>query len=139
MKFQPSPDNRPANFSDNVHGFSLQSVCWGYRDIFTKILERPIFKEELHRIGFSPKNINDYMFQPDCMVKESSNENLKEYQSGITRIVIPPSDVAFEISRESDELLKQANCLLIKILKGSVDVSGLTPRTKKTTITDYFR
>ena len=71
------------------------------------------------------------------MIKESRNENLTEYSSGITKIPIPAADPAYEAESVNNDLLEDANCLLVKILRLSVDMSGLTPRTKKTTIADF--
>jgi effector-binding domain-containing protein len=105
--------------------------------IFTRVLERPAFKEEIIKIGFSPKNINDTLDIPDSLVIESSNENLHEYISGISKIKIPFNDHAYEIARESTELINYSNDVLIKLLKSSVDVSGMVPKTKKTRLNDF--
>lgn len=105
--------------------------------VITNVLDRPVFKEELQKAGFSSKNINDCLSRPGRAIKESRNENLKEYTASITRIAIPVSDPAYEADQLSPELLRQANHLLLKMLKLSVDISGLTPRTKKTTINDF--
>lgn len=105
--------------------------------VITNVLDRPVFKEELQKVGFSSKNINDCLSRPGRAIKESRNENLKEYTASITRIAIPASDPAYEADQLSPELLRHANHLLLKMLKMSVDISGLTPRTKKTTINDF--
>jgi hypothetical protein len=105
--------------------------------VITNILDRPVFKEELNKIGFSSKSINDCLSRSSHMIKESRNESLKEYAASITKITIPGSDPAYETDQVSSELLKNANHLLLKILKLSVDTSGLNPRTKKTTINDF--
>ncbi|MCQ6962002.1 hypothetical protein [Methanolobus chelungpuianus] len=105
--------------------------------VITNVLDRPVFKEELQKVGFSSKNINDCLSRPGHAIKESRNENLKEYTASITRITIPVSDSAYEADQLSPELLRHANHLLLKMLKLSVDISGLTPRTKKTTINDF--
>ncbi|WP_406660790.1 hypothetical protein V7O66_13255 [Methanolobus sp. ZRKC3] len=106
--------------------------------IFTSVLERPIFREEIIKMGISPKTINDTLHTSESLVASSSNENLKEYISGISKIKIPPMDPAYEVDRETDELIKHSNDLLLKILKSSVDVSGMIPKTKRTRIDDYF-
>lgn len=105
--------------------------------VITNVLDRPVFKEELQKVGFSSKNINDCLSRSGRAIKESRNENLKEYTASITRIAIPASDPAYEADQLSPELLRHANHLLLKMLKLSVDISGLTPRTKKTTINDF--
>ncbi|MBN2110478.1 MAG: hypothetical protein JW705_05250 [Methanosarcinaceae archaeon] len=105
--------------------------------VVTKILDRPVFREELLRMGFTPKSITDHLSRPDRMIMESRNENIREYSSGITRISIPAADPAYEAEPESNELLGDASCLLIKMLRFSLDMSGLTPRTKRTTIADF--
>lgn len=105
--------------------------------VITGVLDRPVFREELQKVGFSSKNISDCLSRPGRAIKESRNENLKEYTASITRIGIPVSDPAYETDQFSPELLKQSNHLLLKMLKLSVDISGLTPRTKKTTINDF--
>lgn len=105
--------------------------------VFTGILDRPVFKEELLKMGFTSKNISDHLSRPKHMIKESRNENIREYISGITKIAIPPADPAYEADVIDDDLRKNANCLLIKIIRLSLDMSGLTPRTKRTTIADF--
>ncbi|MDW7730901.1 MAG: hypothetical protein SCH66_00570 [Methanolobus sp.] len=105
--------------------------------VFTNVLDRPVFKEELVRMGFTSKNISDYLSRPNHMIKESRNENIREYSSGITKITIPPADPAYEADMVNNDLLKDANCLMIKIIRLSLDMSGLTPRTKRTTIADF--
>ncbi len=105
--------------------------------VMTTILDRPVFKEELLKIGFTTKGINDQLSGPEHRIKESDNENLREYISGITKISIPPGDPAYEVSMDGSVLLEDANCLLVKILRLSLDMSGLTPRTKRTTIADF--
>ncbi|WP_406658174.1 hypothetical protein V7O62_06405 [Methanolobus sp. ZRKC2] len=115
------------------HNISLPLAVY----VVTNILDRPVFREELSMMGFHSKNINDHLSRPDCMIKESRNENIKEYSSGITKLSIPPADPAYEANLLDNDLLKDANCLLIKMLRLSLDMSGLTPRTKKTTIADF--
>lgn len=105
--------------------------------IFTRVLERPVFKEEIVKMGFSPKNINDVLNSSERLIAESSNENLREYVSGISKIKIPPADPAYEVSRESNELISYSNDVLIKLLKSSVDVSGMVPKTKSTSLDDF--
>jgi hypothetical protein len=105
--------------------------------VITNLLDRPVFKEELNKIGFSSKNINDCLSRSSHLIKESRNEGLKEYAVSITKFTIPVSDPAYETDQVSSELMKYANHLLLRILKQSVDTSGLNPRTKKTTINDF--
>jgi len=105
--------------------------------VITNLLDRPVFKEELNKIGFSSKSINDCLSRSSHLIKESRNEGLKEYSVSITKFTIPVSDPAYETDQVSSELLKYANHLLLRILKLSVDTSGLNPRTKKTTINDF--
>jgi hypothetical protein len=105
--------------------------------VVTNIFDRPVFKEELQKIGFGSKSINDCLSRPGRAIKESRNENLKEYAASITKFTILGSDPAYECDQLSSELLKHSNHLLLKMLKLSVDISGLTPRTKKTTINDF--
>lgn len=105
--------------------------------VMTGLLDRPVFKEELHRIGFSSKNISDHLSRSGRMIKESRHEKLKEYASSMTRMSIPISDPAYEVDHTGSELLKPANQLLLRMLRASVDISGLTPKTKKTTINDF--
>ncbi|TGC09642.1 hypothetical protein [Methanolobus halotolerans] len=105
--------------------------------VITSILDRPVFKEELLKMGFTSKNISDYLSRPGHMIRESRNENIREYISGITKIIIPPADPAYEADLMSSDIIKDANCLLVKMLRLSLDMSGLTPRTKRTTIADF--
>ncbi len=105
--------------------------------IFTRVLERPVFKAELAKMNFNPGNINDALHSSESLIAESSNENLREYITGISKIKIPSMDSAYEISRESTELISYSNDVLIKLLKSSVDVSGMVPKTKSTSLDDF--
>ena len=105
--------------------------------IFTRVLERPVFKEEIVKVGFSSKNINDALISSESLITESTNENLREYISGISKIKIPSMDTAYEINKESIELINYSNDVLIKLLKSSVDVSGMVPKTKSTSLDDF--
>lgn len=105
--------------------------------IFTRVLERPVFKEEVTKMGFKAKNIDDSLHGSESLIVESSIENLQEYISSISKIKIPVHDPAYEISRESTELISYSNDVLIKLLKSSVDVSGMVPKTKSTSLDDF--
>lgn len=104
--------------------------------ILSSILERPVFKEEFSRMGLSAKVVNDYLSSPGCVLS-LTDKNLKEYASGITKIKIPPSEPAYEFKNVSSDIIKSSNCILLKIVRSSVDLGGLIPKTKSTSLEDF--
>ncbi len=104
--------------------------------VLSKTLDRPVFKEELVKMGFSSKNIADYLTSTTCSVRPT-DKNFKEYAAGITRIKVPANEPAYELRSVNENIVKNSNCIFVKIVRSSVDLSGLMPKTKSTSITDF--
>jgi hypothetical protein len=104
--------------------------------VLSKTLERPIFKEEFIKIGFSAKTLADYLSSPNCALR-ITDKNPKEYAAGITKIKISQGEPAYELKAVNPDIIKNSNCIFIKIVRSSADLSGLMPKTKSTSITDF--
>lgn len=104
--------------------------------VLSKTLQRPVFKEELIKIGFSPKALADYLSSSNCSLR-ITDKNPKEYAAGITKIKISQGEPAYELNDVNLDIIKNSNCIFIKIVRSSVDLSGLIPKTKSTAITDF--
>ncbi|MDY0388164.1 MAG: hypothetical protein RBT65_13780 [Methanolobus sp.] len=104
--------------------------------VLSRTLDRPVFKEEFIRMGLGAKSLSDYLASANCVI-DQTDKNPKEYTAGITKIKIPVGEPAYEIKTVNAEIVKNSNCILFKILRSSVDLGGLIPKTKSTTITDF--
>ncbi len=104
--------------------------------ILSKILDRPVFKEEIIKAGVSSKNLSDHLASSDCAIR-SVEKSSKDYTSGITKLKIPAGEPVYEVGALSDDVIKYSSCVLIKVVRNSVDLSGLIPKTKTTSITDF--
>ena len=96
------------------------------------MFKRPVFKHELNLVGLNQKHIAKYLEMPDCIVRESTDKNLKEFRADISKIEVPLSDPAYEIIGSGDHVVTLANEMLLEMLKNIVDISGLIPKTKQT-------
>lgn len=104
--------------------------------VLSKTLERPVFKEEFIRMGISAKSLGEYLTLPDCVLKPAE-KSPKEYAAGITKLKIATGEPAYELGTINESVLKHSNCILLRILRNSVDLSGLIPKTKSTSLQDY--
>ncbi len=104
--------------------------------VLSRTLDRPVFKEEFIRMGLSGKSLTDYIASVNCAISPT-DKNPKEYAAGITKIKIPLGEPAYEIKNVTEEIVKNSNCILFKIVRSSVDLGGLIPKTKSTSITDF--
>lgn len=104
--------------------------------VLSKTLERPVFKEEFMKMGLSPKSLTEYLASPDCVLVQS-DKNPKEYAAGITKIKVSSGEPAYELENVSTGIIKNSNCLLLKIIRSSVDLGGLIPKTKSTSLEDF--
>lgn len=104
--------------------------------VLSRTLERPVFKEEFTRMGLSSKILTDYLSSPNCLLVQS-DKNPKEYASGITKIKIPTGEPAYELKNVNMDVIKHSNCILFKIIRSSVDLAGLIPKTKSTSLGDF--
>lgn len=104
--------------------------------VLSKTLERPVFKEEFARMGISSKILNDYLTTSGCIL-EPADKSPKEYATGITKLKISSGEAAFELGGINESILKHSNCILLKIVRNSVDLSGLIPKTKSTSLQDF--
>ncbi len=99
-------------------------------------LDRPVFREEFVKIGLSSKALNDYLSSGDCAIRLTEKDP-RDYAAGITKIRIPSGEPAYELKGTDPDILEYASCILIKIVRSSVNLSGLIPKTKSTSITDF--
>lgn len=104
--------------------------------VLSKTLDRPVFKEEFIKMGLSAKSLADYLSLPNCAIR-LTDKNPKEYAAGITKIKVSPGEPAYELKAINADIIKHSSCILIKIVRNSVDLGGLIPKTKSTTITDF--
>ena len=104
--------------------------------VLSRTLERPVFKEEFARMGISSKTLSDYLALSDCVLKPAE-KNPKEYAKGITKLKITSGESAYEVDPISESIIKNSNCILLKIVRTSVDLSGLIPKTKSTSLGDF--
>lgn len=101
--------------------------------VLSKLFERPSFRKELKLIGITPKHLEQYLEKPGA-VGEAFDTHLKKYRTDITRIEIPPEDPAYEIRENSEEISRFANEVLAGIVKHRIDLEGLVPKSKQTTL-----
>lgn len=104
--------------------------------ILSRILDRPVFKEEFTRMGLSAKSLIDYLASANCAI-DQTDKNPKEYAAGITKIKISVGEPAYEVKNVTADIVNNSNCIVFKILRSSVDLGGLIPKTKSTSITDF--
>ncbi len=100
--------------------------------IVSELFERPVFQEEFKLMGINPTHIKQCLDLPTCVVGESSDKDLKQLRTSITRIAIPSSDPAYQIVKENDKTVQLATHILVEIIKDVVSISGLVPKTKQT-------
>jgi len=100
--------------------------------IISTLLKRPCFKHELTLVGLNQNHIKKYLEASGSIVQESDNKNLSEYRADITRIKIPSSDPAYEITGNDGQVIPLAHSVLFEILKDLIDINGLIPKTKQT-------
>lgn len=100
--------------------------------IISTLLKRPCFKHELTMVGLNQKYIKKCLEKDNSMVREYVDINLKEYRMDVTRIKIPPSDPAYEITHNNEQFMQVAINVLFGILKDVVDTGGLIAKTKQT-------
>ena len=96
------------------------------------LFKRPVFNCELNLAGLNQKHIMKYLETPDCIVRESTDKNLKKFRADISKIEVPLSDPAYEIVGNDEHVVTLANEMLLEMLKDIVDISGLIPKTKQT-------
>ncbi|MDK2947370.1 MAG: hypothetical protein PWQ63_530 [Methanolobus sp.] len=104
--------------------------------VLSRTVERPVFKEEFARMGIGPKSLTDYLASLDCVLKPAE-KSPKEYATGITKLKISSAEPAYELEKINEVILKHSNCILLKILRNSVDLTGLIPKTKSTSLEDF--
>ncbi|WP_154717794.1 hypothetical protein [Methanolobus vulcani] len=104
--------------------------------VLSRTVERPVFKEEFVRMGIGPKSLTDYLASLDCVLKPAE-KSPKEYATGITKLKISSAEPAYELEKINEVILKHSNCILLKILRNSVDLTGLIPKTKSTSLEDF--
>ncbi|WP_091937683.1 hypothetical protein [Methanolobus profundi] len=104
--------------------------------VLSRTLDRPVFKEEFTKMGLSAKSLTDYLSSPECEL-HLTDKNPKEYTTGITKIKVPVGEPAYEIKKADPAVIKHSNCILIRILRSSVDLGGLIPKTKPTSLEDF--
>jgi hypothetical protein len=104
--------------------------------VLSKIVERPVFKEEFARMGIGPKTLTDYLASQDCVLKPAE-KSPKEYAAGLTKLKITSIEPPYELEEINEGILKHSNCILLKILRNSVDLTGLIPKTKSTSLEDF--
>ncbi|MCG7852427.1 MAG: hypothetical protein MIO92_07880 [Methanosarcinaceae archaeon] len=100
--------------------------------MISALLKRPCFKHELTLVGLNQNHIKKCLETENSMVRESVDTDLKEYRSDVTRIKIPPSDPAYEITDNNEQFMQVASNVLFGILKDVVDTDGLIAKTKQT-------
>ncbi|RZB32913.1 MAG: hypothetical protein AEth_00259 [Candidatus Argoarchaeum ethanivorans] len=93
--------------------------------LLTNLLGRPCFKHELTLLGISNPNPNPH-------INKSMNENLDHFRADVTRINIPPNDLAYELI---DNVVPfEAVDILLQILKDRLDLGGLKAKHQQTTL-----
>ncbi|MCQ1535617.1 hypothetical protein FTO70_07985 [Methanosarcina sp. KYL-1] len=101
--------------------------------VISRLFERPCFRIELKLVGITQKHLEQYLEKPGA-ITEASDTHLKKYRSDITRIEVPSDDPAYEIRDSRKEVALFANEVLAGILKQRIDLEGLVPRSKQTTL-----
>jgi hypothetical protein len=101
--------------------------------VVSRLFERPCFRKELKLMGITQKHLDQYLEKPG-MVWEFPDSHLKKARSEITRIEIPQDDPAYGIRENKEELTRHANEVLAGLIKHSVDLEGLTAKSKQTTL-----
>jgi hypothetical protein len=101
--------------------------------IVSRLFERPCFRKELKLMGITQKHLDQYL-EKSGMVWEFPDSHLKKARSEITRIEIPQDDPAYGIRENKEELTRPANEVLAGLIKHSVDLEGLTAKSKQTTL-----
>ncbi len=96
------------------------------------LFKRPVFNCELNLAGLNQNNIMKYLETPDCIVRESTDKNLKKFRADISKIEVPSSNIAYEVTGNDEHVVTLANEMLLEMLKNVVDISGLVPKTKQT-------
>lgn len=99
----------------------------------SRLFERPCFRKELKLMGITQKHLDQYLEKPG-MVWELPDSHLKKARSEITRIEIPQDDPGYGIRESKEELTRLANEVLAGLIKHSVDLEGLTAKSKQTTL-----
>lgn len=101
--------------------------------VVSRLFERPCFRKELKLMGITQKHLDQFLEKPG-MVWEFPDSHLKKARSEITRIEIPQDDPAYGIRENKEELTRHANEVLAGLIKHSVDLEGLTAKSKQTTL-----
>lgn len=110
--------------------------------VISRLFERPCFRIELKMIGITPKHLEKYLEKPG-IISEASDPLLKKYRSDITKIEVPSDDPAYEVkenskdrenSREVVLFANEFNEVLAGVLKQMINLEGLVPRSKQTTL-----
>lgn len=104
--------------------------------VLSRTLDRPVFKEEFTKVGLSSKSLTDHLSSPDCTLL-LTDKNPKEYTAGITKIKVAAGEPAYEVRTVDADILKYSNCLLLRIVRSAVDLGGLIPKTKPTSLGDF--
>lgn len=94
--------------------------------LLTNLLSRPCFKHELKLLGIPEP-------RPNKHVRRSTQENLQQLRSEVTRITLPPGDPAFELSEES-VVPRRAVDVLLQLLKECLNLEGLKAKHQQTTL-----
>jgi DNA-binding transcriptional ArsR family regulator len=105
--------------------------------IVSNLFARPVFKEELKLLGIPDKLIETSLSHGSGIVTLVSDSDVKELRKSITRIMIPESDPAYELSGEDHELMSVSFPVLLELSKEIVDLRGLVPKTKQLSIENY--
>lgn len=93
--------------------------------ILSSLFHRPCFKCELELVGVEPRKTKN--------VRESKDARLKEHREAVTRIYLPPDDLAFEIKDGASDMLRE-NEILIDIINDLIDLDGLKAKYQQTTL-----
>lgn len=104
--------------------------------VLSRTLDRPLFKEEFIRMGLSAKSFTEYLSSSNCALI-LTDKNPKDYTAGITKIKIQSGEPAYDLKNVNTDVIKNSNCILLKIVRSSVDLGGLIPKTKSTSLGDF--
>jgi hypothetical protein len=101
--------------------------------VVSRLLERPCFRKELKLMGITQKHLDQYL-EKSGVVCELPDSHLKKARSDITRIEIPSDDPAYEIRENKEDLTRLSNEVFAELIKHRIDLEGLVPKSKQTTL-----
>ncbi len=111
--------------ADKLNHISSEKRLHAAVFLLTNLLGRPCFKHELTLLGISNPH-------PDSHIHKSTNENLDHLRADVTRINIPPNDLAYELI--DNAVPSEAIDVLLQILKERLDLGGLKAKHQQTTL-----